>query len=290
MTKSSSALSPGTIFQLIKFKLSLAVTVSAATGFFISRQEPGIRLLFVSLGVFLLASGAAVLNQITEINYDRLMKRTMGRPLPLEKISVRSAWIITALLFFSGLIFLSFTHINAVLLGVLAVILYNVVYTRLKRVTSLAIVPGALVGAIPPLMGFEATHGTVPGADIILFSSFIFLWQLPHFWLILIRNRDDYKAAGFVTISDVFRQKQVRLLVLLWVVLSSAILIAVSLYYPVFSGWLNRLLVPLNIVFIILFCLFLFRQEEEQEYYGAFILMNIYNLLIMIFFVINSLL
>jgi heme o synthase len=289
MTKSNSALSAGVIYQLIKFKLSLAVTFSAATGFFISRQEPGIRLLFVSLGVFLLASGAAVLNQITEINYDRLMKRTMGRPLPLELVTVRTAWVITALLFFSGLIFLSFTQITAVLLGVLAVVLYNLVYTKLKSVTSLAIVPGALVGAIPPLMGFEATPGTVLSPEIILFSSFIFLWQLPHFWLILIRNTDDYKAAGFVTISEFFRQKQIRILVLVWVVISSALLVVLTSYYNVFPFELSRLVIPLNLVFILLFCYFLFRKNEREEYSSAFILINLFNLLIMILFAINSL-
>lgn len=276
------------LLQLIKVRLSLAVTLSAVSGFFISQKVPGANLVFLTTGVFFLAASAAVLNQISEIKYDRIMSRTKERPLPLELISGKSASAIAMVLMCAGISCLSFTGIIAVCLGLAALIMYNLIYTKLKRISILAIIPGAIVGAIPPLIGYEAAGGGIPDPAITMFSSFVFLWQLPHFWLILIKNRKDYEAAGFVTFSSNISRKQIRNLVFIWVLLSSVFLISFTSVFEVFSVKVNWLLIPVNFLFIFLFLLSLFGKNEKDEYSGAFILINIFNLLIMILFIINS--
>jgi heme o synthase len=288
MRKNSHISLASILIQLIKARLSLAVTLSSVSGYFISQKDPGTNLVFLTTGVFFLAAAAAVLNQISEIKYDRLMSRTKERPLPLDLISQKSAAGITVFLSGAGILCLSFTGIIVVSLGFAAVILYNLIYTKLKRISILAIIPGAIVGAIPPLMGYEAAGGGIPDPAIIMFSSFVFLWQLPHFWLILIKNRKDYEVAGFVTFPRTITGEQIRNLVFFWVLLSSVFLVGFTELFEVISVKISWLLIPANLLFIVLFLFSLFGRNEKEEYSRAFILINIFNLLIMILFIINS--
>jgi protoheme IX farnesyltransferase len=274
--------------DLIRYKLSLAVTFSSVTGYFIFHNNIEINLLFLIAGVFFLASGAAVMNQYTEIRFDALMGRTMQRPLPGGKINPKTALLIAGGLFCPGIFFLSLTGLISTLLGVFTILLYNVIYTNLKRVTPLAIIPGALVGAVPPLIGFEAAGGSVPGYGIILFSGFMFLWQLPHFWLILLKYHEEYERAGFVTISHLMTENQIRILVFVWVLFSTMLLILFSVTGITFNRHISAFLIPLNIIFISAFHYLLFRKSEKEEIRSAFILVNSFNLLIMILFIINS--
>jgi protoheme IX farnesyltransferase len=274
--------------DLIKYKLSLAVTFSSVTGYFIYHNIFEISLLYLVSGVFFLASASAVLNQYTEIHSDSVMNRTKKRPLPLEKISPGRALLVGSVLFGIGVLSLLLTGLTPVLLGLFNVLLYNVVYTRLKRVTPFAIIPGALVGAVPPLIGYTAAGGILPGYGIILFSAFMFLWQLPHFWLILLKYREEYDLAGFITMSHYMTEKQIRILVFSWGLLSTVFLVLFSVTGIVFDRLLTTILVPLNIVFIFAFYYFLFRKAANKDVGGAFILVNSFSLLVMILFIINS--
>jgi heme o synthase len=274
--------------DLIKFKLSLAVTFSAVTGYFIFQDKIDINFLLLISGVFALSATAAILNQYTEIRWDSLMSRTMHRPLPQKKISPQTALWLAAGLFSVGFIVLLMIGLPPALLGVLNVLLYNIVYTNLKRVTLLAIIPGALVGAIPPLIGFEAAGGKAPGSEIILFSTFMFLWQLPHFWLILLKYHKEYEAAGFVTMSRYINENQTRVLIFLWVLFSTSLLLLFFVTGFVFNKQLNSILIPMNIVFISAFYFLLFRKAGNREFRGAFFLVNSFSLLVMIIFIVNS--
>ena len=139
------------------------------------------------------------------------------------------------------------------MLGLVNVLLYNVVYTGLKKVTALAIIPGALVGAVPPLIGYTAAGGGVTDTIIILFALFMFLWQMPHFWLLLARYGSEYEKAGIRTLYGSLNSDQIRRLVMVWIIRSSLllwILTAISLPFP---APVAVLLLVLNIVFILLF-------------------------------------
>jgi heme o synthase len=274
--------------ELIKVRLSLAVTFSAVTGYFISHNFIEIRFFFLVAGVFLLASGASAVNQYSEIRYDSLMRRTMERPLPQEEISPKSALFFAACLFCIGLVLLLLAGAVPLCLGILNVILYNIVYTKLKRVTPWAILPGALVGAMPPLIGFEAAGGGAHVSEIVLFSGFMLFWQLPHFWLILLKYHKEYEAAGFVTFSRFASENQIRWLVFIWVFFTTTLLLVFSLAGLIFNRQITTFLIPLNIAFIFVFYYLLFRKSYMKEFRGAFFLINLFNLAIMILFIINS--
>jgi protoheme IX farnesyltransferase len=274
--------------DLVRFKLSIGVTLSAVTGYFIYHNKPEPSLFLLIFGVFLLATGASVLNQVVEKNQDGIMARTKTRPLPLEKIKPATALMFSLFHLSTGIIFLLFIGIIPALLGMLNVILYNLVYTLLKRITTLAIIPGAAVGAIPPLIGFTSAGGAFPHSEIVLFTGFMFLWQLPHFWLIIIKYRDDYKKAGFKTFSPQISAKQIKNLIFLWVLFSTTFLVYFINTGLVFNKYLNALLIPLNIIFILLFYRLLYNWSGNNETRGAFIMVNSFGLLIMVLFIINA--
>lgn len=274
--------------DLVKYRLSLAVTFSAITGYFVSDKPAGNAIIFLSAGVFLLSSAAAAINQYSERGYDSIMERTRNRPLPSDRINDKTALLVSIILLVSGSGLLLATGAVPALLGILTVVLYNAVYTRLKRVTFLAVIPGALVGAIPPVIGFTAAGGTFPGKEIVFLSLFIFFWQIPHFLLIIIRNRKDYINAGFKMLPEDFQMKQVRILVFAWVAVSTLFLAGFSATGLLFGKPLNIVLIAVNIVFIYLFHSFLFGADDQKSARNAFILINTFSLAIMIFFIINA--
>jgi protoheme IX farnesyltransferase len=275
----------------MKVKLSLAVTFSAVTGFLLFDNHPGTGILVMIAGVFLLASGAAALNQVTESEPDSSMERTKHRPIPDERIDRRNALLFAIILLVLGAGILVFCGYIPVVLGLATVFLYNVVYTSLKKISWFAVVPGALVGAIPPVIGYTAAGGNYPGAGIILFSSFMFLWQLPHFWLIILRYRSDYLKAGFKTLPAGIDDRLTKSLVFTWVTVTSILLAFLSVRELVFSRAIAMILIPMNIFFILLFHRVLFRRETEGEKGSvktAFIMINAFSLFVMLLFIANS--
>jgi protoheme IX farnesyltransferase len=276
--------------DLIKFRLSLAVVFSSVAGYYLFRNTADRRLFFLATGIFLLASGSAALNQYTERMADSVMERTRNRPIPSEKIPGKTAARIASLLLLSGCIFLCYNGITPLLLGMFNVVLYNVVYTTLKKTTILSIIPGALVGAIPPIIGFSSAGGTLFHLNIIAFSVFMFLWQLPHFWLIIIKYGKEYKAAGFATISKYLNETQIKYLVFFWVLFSTVFL----LLFCVLADSLNKdlivLLSAVNIAFISFFYRMLFLKKEPVEIKGAFILFNSFGIFIMFLIITVSIL
>jgi len=274
--------------DMIKYKLSLAVMFSAVTGYFIAGGVLNFSLLLLCFGIFLLSSGAAALNQFTESDTDALMTRTRNRAIPSKSVSRSTVRNLAFLLILAGIILLSATGIIPVLLGLCALLLYNVVYTGLKKITIFSVVPGAMVGAIPPLIGYFAAGSSNHPGVIFLFSAFMFMWQIPHFWLILIRYRDDYNRVGFRTFREEIPGSFIKFMVFFWVLITSAGLIIFSVLNPVFSQGINLVLVILNPIFIILFCTLLFGKKYDPSLKGAFILVNSFSLLVMIMFIVNS--
>ena len=267
--------------ELIKYKLSLAVVLSSVTGYFLYRNSVDYHLFFLVLGIFLLASGSAALNQYTERDSDSMMERTQNRPIPSKKISELNALIFASVLLITGTVLLLINGTIPCILGILNVLLYNLLYTRLKKATVTSIIPGALVGAIPPVIGFTSAGGEPFQQVIITFSAFMFLWQLPHFWLIIIKYGKEYKAAGFATISKYLSDIQIRYLVFFWVVLTTGFLFLFFLLAENLNKNIFIILAFLNIAFIYFFYRLLFIRKGITEIRGAFILINSFSFLIM---------
>ena len=262
------------LLRLIKFKLTLAVTLTAATGFLIFDHSAWSDLLILSAGTFLVAGGASAFNQYQEREYDSLMGRTKSRPLPSGSVKPRAALEITLIMIIAGLLLLLYLSWISMLLGLINVVVYNTIYTNLKRVSYLAIIPGAFVGAVPPLMGYTAAGGAVFDKSILFISFIIFLWQVPHFWMLLIRFRDDYERAGFPTVLRKLNEKQVLRIVFSWITMVSFMAVASILYMPAMNRYIWYIIVSSNFLFTVVFFLLLFSKKKDEG--RAFILSNIY--------------
>lgn len=186
-------------FELLKFRLSLLVALTSGFGYVLAQRGSvdWIVFTFLCIGGFLVSGASGTINQIIEKDYDKMMSRTMKRPIPTERISVTEASIFA---FFTAVIgfyiLLIFTNPLTVLLSILSMVLYSFVYTPLKRVGPIAVFVGAIPGALPPLLGWVAATGEIGYQALIIFGI-QFIWQFPHFWAIAWVVDEDYKKAGF---------------------------------------------------------------------------------------------
>lgn len=188
--------------QLGKIRITIFVALSSLAGYFLIESSPAFKAFLIALGVFFTATSASALNQLQEIRYDALMIRTQRRPLVSNKISKAEALIFILLAFSIGFCVLLTIDYIAALLSLLAIIWYNGVYVYLKRISALSILPGSIVGAIPPYIGYAGANGNILSADIFFLALVFFLWQLPHFWLLSVLYNEDYKRANFPTLLD----------------------------------------------------------------------------------------
>ena len=184
--------------ELTKPRITMLVVLTAAAGFCLGSSSgiDYVGLLNMAVGIALLSSGIATLNQYIERDTDGLMRRTEGRPLPAGKLAPTEALIFGSLLSMIATVYL-WVLINPLtaMLGVATFASYLFVYTPLKTRTTLSVVLGAFPGAVPPLIGWTAATGRVTVAPLILFAI-LFLWQFPHFLAIAWMYREDYARAG----------------------------------------------------------------------------------------------
>lgn len=143
-----------------------------------------------------------VFNQIKEKLLDKKMRRTNNRPLPKQRMSDQTAMLIGGSLWASSLVLYSFSCPHAILFSNAIVLLYIKAYTPMKRNSNTSMHIGALVGALPALLGSYAATGDLFVESSLLLAGYIFAWQYPHFYGILYQNREDYKIAGFNFISN----------------------------------------------------------------------------------------
>lgn len=186
------------LFELTKFRLSITVVFSSLFGYAIAVQEFNIiKLVLFALAGYATTASANVINQLIEINLDKLMKRTRNRPLPSGRISQTEAKVFSIVLGVFSIVTLGVVfNYKAALLAFASVLLYGFIYTPLKRVGPIAVAVGALPGAFPPMIGWVAATGHFGLEPGILFAI-QFFWQFPHFWAIAWVLDEDYKKAGF---------------------------------------------------------------------------------------------
>lgn len=206
--------------ELTKARITVVVTLSVAMGYLLFAKTWTTGVLLPVAGTFLLACGAAALNQVQEARLDARMPRTRDRPIPAGRIGRDGAALLAVALLGTGLTVLASveTHTLTLLaLGALAVVWYNGLYVLLKRVTPFAVVPGALIGAIPPVIGWVAAGGLFNDPTILAVAFFFFLWQIPHFWLLLIRHGRDYQQAGLPSLTGLFSPAQLARITCIWI-------------------------------------------------------------------------
>jgi len=203
-TRSRAAVAAADLAELVKARLSLLTLATAMAGFALGVKDSWNWLLLAATlgGTALCAAGAAALNQWWEREHDGLMKRTRQRPLPAGRMASSDALVAGSVLSVSGVLCLAlFANSLAASLAAATIIFYILIYTPLKRVTSLNTIIGAVPGALPPLIGWTAARGSIDAEGLTLFAI-LFLWQMPHFLAIAWLYREDYAQAGFKMLSE----------------------------------------------------------------------------------------
>lgn len=278
------------LLRISRFKVSLAVAFSGLAAAIVYSHSVTISLLVSIGGVFLFASGASVINQIQEVDFDAHMKRTSNRPLPNQELSTQAAIVVAGIFILSGsALFIVQQAWVTLTLGLLNILWYNGVYTPLKRKTAFAVVPGALTGAIPIFMGWTAAGGALFDPFPVLLGFFIFMWQVPHFWLLGFMYGSEYKNAGFPVMTDLFSIEQIKRLTYTWLLASSGSSILIVIFGHLNSALLSAFILLLNFGLLIYSYLKLF-IDKETPIKRLFIFVNIFMLLVCLLIISDHLL
>jgi heme o synthase len=275
--------------ELGKVRISLPVALSAFAGFVLYLGEINMQGLFMALGVFLMSCGSGALNHWQERKTDALMPRTAKRPLPSGRISSTTGLLITLGFLFAGSFVLLFSNPPiALLISWITLFFYNFVYTPLKKVSAFAVIPGSMVGALPPIIGWTAAGGFIFAEQIIIVAGFFFIGQIPHFWLLLLLFGNQYKLAGLPSLTDIFSENQIKRITYTWVLttLASALMV---LLFVIQNGYLLLIL-----LFYILYLVITISRDvfliSEFKVLPAFYKLNFLYLLMMLFIIADSLL
>jgi protoheme IX farnesyltransferase len=212
------------------------------------------------------------------------MERTRHRPLPSGRMTPRAVLLISAGLICAGLAGLAVASgWLAAGLGLLAVVWYNAIYTPLKRRTPFAAVIGAPVGAIPPAVGWVAGGGEAGSPALLILMAFLFLWQVPHFWLLLLARGDDYARAGLPLLTGVFCPPRLRRITFTWTLAMAAACVAFPVFGIARQPWAFALLLMLT-AHQTFRATVLLRADADAEstLMSAFNRLNVYTLLVLL--------
>ncbi|MHB8875363.1 MAG: UbiA family prenyltransferase [Myxococcaceae bacterium] len=271
-----------TLSELVKVRISVVSTLSAVTGFAAAAHGFSLAMLWACVGVFLLACGASALNEVQEHRLDAMMERTRNRPIPSGRLGVGAALALA--LGFAGagfaLLWALFGPTPA-LLGLSALAWYNGAYTYMKRVTAFAVVPGSIIGAIPPAIGWTAGGGELLDPRLAALAFFFFIWQVPHFWLLLFRLGKDYENAGFPTLTQLFSIDQLGRLTFTWMVATAVSCLLIPIFGLSASPWVGLAMAASGAWLCVVAARLLKAGERLPSLRLAFRDINVFALLVM---------
>ncbi len=262
--------------QLVKLSLSIMVVFSSVISFMLTpgfEEYHGNKLLYVLLlfaGGILVTGSANAINQVVEKDTDALMKRTAKRPVAAGRMSVQEGWAFAIITGASGVFILGY-YFNWLAAGLAAfsLFLYAFIYTPLKKVNSIAVLVGAIPGALPCLIGWTAGENSLSTGGWILFA-FQFLWQFPHFWAIAWVAHKDYSTAGFKLLPaeegpTKFTAMQTIAYSLLLLPVSLAPFFTGMCNYDNTQGMISLVLIGLANLFMIGRCVMLYRNMDVKS-------------------------
>lgn len=230
---------------LTKFVLSFAVSLSALFAYIMAKGEIGGDMFLATFSVLLVAMGVSTLNQVQEYKEDSKMERTKNRPIAAGRMSPTTGIVIAAVLIVLSMLsiysLLGFTGVN---IFMFAFIWYNAMYTPLKKKSALAVVPGAILGVIPPAIGWLVAGHSLMELEFIALALYYFIWQVPHFWLLVMLFHGDYKDGGYPTAMRLFGQASLQRLTFVWLIFTiQAGIFLVSIFEPYTATMLLTVLV-----------------------------------------------
>jgi len=221
---------------LCRPRIGLLAAAGACAGYLAAGQETGpaagADLALAAAGAFLLSCAASAINQVQERRQDARMERTRNRPLPAGRLDANSALALALACLGLALPALALTPggLAAALFVPLTLLVYNGLYTPLKKRTSLAMLVGGLAGAFPPLVGIAAAGADPLGARALLLAGVFYAWQVPHFWLFARLHRADYEAAGFHVPQHGVAESRAGGALALWLVCYGALMLLVPAF------------------------------------------------------------
>jgi protoheme IX farnesyltransferase len=269
--------------KLGKFTISIPVALTGFLGYFLFSPRLDRNALLSIFGILTLSMGSSALNQIQERHIDARMKRTSGRPIPAAIISVPQAIVFAVIMAVTGTVLLAMTgSLMAAAIGLFTLAWYNLVYTPLKRITAFAVLPGALIGALPPIIGWTAAGGYPLQMEIIFVAFFLFIGQMPHFWLLLLKIGNQYQEAGLPVITSLLEPRQIRNLSFIWIAATGVIVMMLPVTPIIHNRMISVILIASTILFLVRMFQLTFRGELLEHWKMAFITVNLFYLVIIL--------
>ena len=268
--------------ELTKFRISAVSTLTATTGFIAYQRGVRSGLIGATLGTLLMAMASSALNEVQEREIDARMARTRNRPIPSGIFSPVTAVGVVLLLASAGYSILYLTGgLVPALLGLLAMGWYNGIYTPLKRMTAFAVVPGSVIGALPPAIGWAAAGGEVNSPALLALCFVFFIWQVPHFWLLALRHNNDYAGAGLPTLSKHFSPQQIFRLIFTWTAASVAASALLVVFQTIKSPVTAVTVGAVGIWLLWRYRFMLSASEKSRRIFIAFMDINKYAMVLM---------
>ena len=263
---------------MLKLRITVAVVLTCLVGYVLAKGAINQEVLLPTLGLALMSFAAACLNHFQECQLDEKMERTSSRPIPAGLLTPRQVLLISFSLFLLASSILLATHVQAFWLCVMAMFWYNAIYTPLKKWSAYSVLPGAVIGCLPPLVGWHIGGGELLDFQILSVCLFIFFWQVPHFWLLALRFRGDYKSAGYPQVMEKLSDEQVSRVIFFWIfaTVGSAMLI------PLYRGFhFNGTILALALAGIVVLLLekpLLEFGKKDVNLKRSFMVLNMYAL------------
>lgn len=269
--------------KLGKFTISIPVTLTGFLGYFLYSPVLDRGAILSMLGILTLSMGSSALNQVQERHIDARMLRTSGRPIPSGIITVTQAIIFAVIMAATGAVLLALTgYILAALIGIFTLAWYNLVYTPLKKMTAFAVIPGALIGALPPIIGWTAAGGDPLQMEIIFVAFFLFVGQMPHFWLLLLKVGNEYQEAGLPVLTSLLDPRQIRNLSFMWIAATGVIVMMLPATPIIHNRVISLVLIVAAVLFLVRMFQLTFRGELMAHWKMAFITVNLFYLVIIL--------
>ncbi len=252
-------------YLLTKFTLSFTVVFSSVVCYLLvpSVEFDFISVLLLFVGGMLVTGAANAINQVTEKDTDALMNRTSSRPVASGRMSVDEASSFAVIAAISGTFLIGlYFNWTAAGLSLFSLFLYGFIYTPLKKVHSIAVLVGAIPGALPCLIGWAAGDSSLGIGGWILFTL-QFFWQFPHFWAIAWVSHEDYGRAGFKLLPSAGGPTKYAAV---QAILYSVLLIPIGLLPYAFemSGLISMIIVSIANIFMLWQCVRLFKEMDVK--------------------------
>lgn len=271
--------------SLTKFGIVIFVLLAGLAGYATSFQIEKIfsvsHFVYFILGLYFLSSGSLALNQVQEYKLDQKMPRTAKRPIAAGKIKPAAALILSFLYIFAGTNMLFELSPMAGYLSILSVALYNGLYTMyLKPKWIFAAVPGAIPGALPITIGYSVNNPDIFNSDSVYLFLIMFLWQMPHFWMLAIKFKEDYRLGDIPTLPTALGVQKTLFQVGLYTFTYAGVAIASPFFLH--TSWVYIALI-FPFAFMLLKEFFRVYKSEANERWLAFFMWTNISMLVFIF-------